>query len=79
MKVEVRLFAALASYLPEQSDNSATIELPDGMTVAEAIGRVGIPEEMPLITLVNGRDAAPDQPLHDGDILSLFPPLAGGS
>jgi molybdopterin converting factor small subunit len=79
MKVEVRLFAALASYLPGESDDSAvTVELPEGETVASAIRRLGIPDTMPLITLVNGRDAAPDQPLRDGDVLSVFPPLAGG-
>ena len=79
MKIEVRLFATLAAYLPEESDGrSATLELLDGSTVGAVVRSLGIPGDMPFIAMVNGRDAALDQPLADGDVLSLFPPLAGG-
>ena len=79
MKIEVRLFATLATYLPEESDGwSATLEVPDGGTVTDVVRSLGIPDEMPFVTMINGRDAALDQPLADGDVLSLFPPLAGG-
>lgn len=79
MKIEVRLFATLATYLPEESDGrSATLEVPDGGTVADVVRSLGIPDDMSFVTMINGRDAALDQPLVDGDVLSLFPPLAGG-
>jgi molybdopterin converting factor small subunit len=28
--------------------------------------------------LVNGGDATPDRTLHPGDVVAVFPPLAGG-
>lgn len=79
MKIEVRLFATLATYLPDESDGrSATLEIPDGGMVGDVVRSLGIPEDTPFITMINGRDAALDQPLADGNVLSLFPPLAGG-
>lgn len=79
MKIEVKLFATLARYLPESSVGShATVEVPDGSTVRRLVSSLGIPEEMPAITLVNGLDATPEQVLVDGDVLAMFPPLAGG-
>ena len=79
MKIEARLFATLATYLPDESDGrSATLEVPDGGTVADVVRSLGIPDDMPFVTMINGRDAALDGALADGDVLSLFPPLAGG-
>jgi molybdopterin converting factor small subunit len=79
VKIEVRLFATLAAYLPEDGDGrSATLEVPPGSTAAEVIRTLGIPEGTPFLVMVNGREAAPEHPLADGDVLSLFPPLAGG-
>ena len=80
MKVEINLFATLAAYLPVGGEgNSAIIDVPHGSTVDQVARRLGIPDEMPRIVLVNGRDADPEQSLHDGDALSVFPPLAGGA
>jgi len=80
MKVEVKLFATLAAYLPIGGEGPSTIvEVPQGSTVGQVTHRLGIPDEMPRITLLNGRDADPAEPLHDGDALAVFPPLAGGA
>jgi molybdopterin converting factor small subunit len=79
VKIEVRLFATLAAYLPDESDGrSATLGVADGSTVADVVRLLGIPADMPVITMIDGRDAALERPLGDGDVLSLFPPLAGG-
>jgi molybdopterin converting factor small subunit len=79
VKIEVRLFATLAAYLPDESDGrSATLGVADGSTVADVVRLLGIPADMPFITMIDGRDAALERPLGDGDVLSLFPPLAGG-
>ncbi|KRT68773.1 MAG: sulfur carrier protein ThiS [Candidatus Rokubacteria bacterium CSP1-6] len=79
MKIEVRLFATLAAYLPDESDGrSAALEVADGSTVADAVRLLGIPDDMPFVAMIDGRDSALDRPLGDGDVLSLFPPLAGG-
>ncbi len=79
MKVQVHLFATLASYLPEgTAGDGAILEVPDGTTVADLIGVLAIPEDLDCIRVVNGRDAPPDHRLVAGDVVSLFPPLAGG-
>ncbi len=79
MKVEVRLTATLAVYLPPGArGDSAILDLPAGATVGHVIRLLKIPPEHERLTVVNGRDASPEQTLADGDILSVFPPLAGG-
>ncbi len=79
MKIEVRLFANLARYLPPGTrGDGMTLEVPDGATVGEIVRRLAIPDELPGLLLVNGREARPDRPLRPGDVLSIVPPLAGG-
>lgn len=79
MRVEVRLFATLASYLPSGSRGGATVlEIPQECTVADLVTRLGIPPALPRIALVNGHEADPDRRLATGDVVTLFPPLAGG-
>jgi molybdopterin converting factor small subunit len=79
VRVEVRLFATLSSYRPDDAmGDEAVLEVPEGTTVGEVIHALKIPPGFDCLRVVNGRDALPDQRLADGDVLSLFPPLAGG-
>jgi len=79
MKIEVQLYATLSQYLPKGAQNhKAVMEFADGLTVGQVIDRLGIPPEHPDMVLVNGIHAQDDAPLNDGDVLSVFPPLAGG-
>jgi molybdopterin converting factor small subunit len=80
VKVEVQLFATLAAYLPAAAgSDSATLDVPEGSTVDDLVRALAIPLELDCIRVVNGVDADPDQVLSAGDVLSIFPPLAGGS
>jgi molybdopterin converting factor small subunit len=80
MKVEVRLFATLQPYLPAgASGDGVSLELPAGTTVGDVVESLEIPSGLTCLTVVNGRDADPDQVLAPGDELALFPPLAGGT
>ncbi len=80
MKIEIALYATLSKYLPPGAQNrKAVIEVKDGTTVREVMDQLGIPAELPNILLVNGRQSPEDTVLKDGEILSIFPPLAGGS
>ena len=54
------------------------MEFGDGTTVGKVIDQLGIPKEHSNMVLVNGIHAQDDAPLKDGDVLAVFPPLAGG-
>jgi molybdopterin converting factor small subunit len=80
VRVEVRLFATLATFLPPHSrDGAAVLEIPDGATIQDVTRRLGIPPDLARVVLVNGRDAGADASLAAEDIVTIFPPLAGGS
>lgn len=79
MEIEVKLFATLRDYLPKGSGRfSCKMEIDDGTRVEEILSRLNIPEDMPKIILINGTHAKKDQKLKEGDVLSIFPPVAGG-
>jgi molybdopterin converting factor small subunit len=39
---------------------------------------LGIPDDMPLVALVNGHEVETSHSLQGDDVVTLFPPLAGG-
>jgi molybdopterin synthase sulfur carrier subunit len=79
MEIEVKLFATLRDYLPKGSSRfSCKMEIDDRTTVEDILSRLNIPEDMPKIILINGTHAKKDQKLKEGDVLSIFPPVAGG-
>ena len=79
MTIEVHLFATLIHYLPPGSDSGrARLEVPDGATVDDVARLLGIPDTLARLALVNGREADPRERLTPSDVLTLFPPLAGG-
>ena len=80
MKVEVCLFATLGRYLPAGvSGDRVTLEVPDRTTVGQMMALLRVPEDLDRLQVVNGHDAVPEHILKDGDVLSAFPPLAGGA
>jgi sulfur-carrier protein len=80
MRVEVRLFATLALFLPPGArEGTASLEVPETCTVRDVVHHLGIPPDLERVTLVNGGNATPERPLRPGDIVTVFPPLAGGS
>jgi molybdopterin converting factor small subunit len=80
VRVEVRLFATLAAFLPPDSrDGAAELEIPEGSTVADVTRRLGIPPDLARVVLVNGRDMGAEAQLGKADVVTIFPPLAGGS
>ena len=80
MRIEVRLFANLAAFLPPHGrDGVAELEIPEGSTVSELTRHLGIPPDLARVVLVNGLDADSEAPLAPRDVVTIFPPLAGGS
>ncbi len=81
MKIEIKLFANLKRLLPTHAEGStATLEVEDGLTVAELIEQLQIPKEMAQLVLVNGINIEGEysRVLQEGDTVSVFPPVAGG-
>jgi sulfur carrier protein ThiS len=79
VKVEVRLFATLVVFLPPVSrEGVVTLDVPAGSTVRDVMQHLGIPADLERVSLVNGGDAAPEHALTQGDVVTVFPPLAGG-
>jgi molybdopterin converting factor small subunit len=77
MKVKVNAFANLRAYAPA-GEGPAELSLPGGATVADLRAALRIPPTVQAVMLVNGRRAEPATPLHDGDEVTLFPPMEGG-
>lgn len=78
MTVEVRLYATLRSYLPDNPEGIAMINVPAGISVGKLLVELNIPCEEVNIVLVNGRHEELACHLQDHDRIGLFPPIGGG-
>ena len=79
MRVQIQLFATLTAFLPHDGrQGTATLDVPEQSTVRDLVQRLGLPSDLERVTLVNGGDSTPERALHPGDVVAIFPPLAGG-
>ncbi|MBN2125442.1 MAG: MoaD/ThiS family protein [Deltaproteobacteria bacterium] len=80
MKIEVRLFASLARYMPAPgaAGSPEQMEVAEGLTVNELLRRMKVPQEAVKVVFLNGLHATGDQVLRQGDRVGVFPPVAGG-
>ena len=84
MKITFKLYATLTDYLPAEarSSNRVELELPAEASIADAIAPYGLPMKLVHLVLVNGVYVAPEERasrvLKDGDVLAIWPPIAGG-
>jgi sulfur carrier protein ThiS len=83
MKVKVKLFALLDTYLPPGAkDNEAEIEIADGASASAIIKQLNLPPDLCHLVLVNGQYLQPGEresrPLTSTDVLAIWPPIAGG-
>ena len=79
MEIEVRLFATFRDYLPQDSASfSFKKSLDKEMAVSKIAEEIGLPPDVPKIFIVNGNVVTEEYMPHDGDVVSIFPPVAGG-
>ncbi len=78
MRITVKLYATLRQYQPNVPRTGLQLDAPAGTAIGELLPRLGLPEGVPLVAMVNDRVEHLDHVLADGDALSLFPPVAGG-
>ncbi|WP_291993394.1 MoaD/ThiS family protein [Candidatus Accumulibacter sp. ACC003] len=84
MQITLKLYAFLTDYLPADArrSNALALEIPEQSTVASLIAARALPPRLVHLVLLNGqfvpapqRDA---QRLSAGDVLAIWPPIAGG-
>lgn len=83
MRITFKLFATLGDYLPPGARfNQIELDLTQGATVAEVIDTHALPPKLVHLVLINGHFVPPTEratrALVDGDVLAIWPPIAGG-
>ncbi|WP_434516164.1 MoaD/ThiS family protein [Dechloromonas sp. ARDL1] len=83
MRVTVKLYATLSDYLPGHAKNNRVeVEATDTATVTEVLQPFALPSRLTHLVLVNGTYIPPDERadkcLAEGDVLAVWPPIAGG-
>ncbi|WP_299878509.1 MoaD/ThiS family protein [uncultured Cocleimonas sp.] len=82
IKMYLELFASLMRLLPPgTSRHRREIKVVEGTSVQDVIDEYHIPLELAHIVLVNGVFVCEDRSSHileAGDVLSIWPPVAGG-
>jgi molybdopterin converting factor small subunit len=79
MKFKVKLFATFMEHLPEGTGlEGLTVDMASGTTLEEVYARFNLPEKVQKITLVNGIHQKESYKVQEGDVISIFPPIAGG-
>lgn len=79
MKIEIRLFASLARFMPDKNiKKPCAIEIMEGTTIMDVLKSMEVPEDDVKLIFLNGIHATGDRVLKDGDTLGVFPPLGGG-
>lgn len=82
MKVTFKLFASLATYLPDDArDNAIELETGRDTTPNQLIESFRLPEREVHLVLKNGVFLQPcdrNIPLEHRDVLAIWPPVAGG-
>ncbi len=83
MKITLKLFATLSDYLPtERRYNAIALEIDPHTTIGDLVARFHLPSNLVHLVLVNGvyieRGQRAARTLQDGDVLAIWPPVAGG-
>lgn len=83
MQISFKLFATLGDYLPPSARyNQIALDLAPGTTVSQVIEAHALPPKLVHLVLINGHfvppEARADRALLDGDVLAIWPPIAGG-
>lgn len=77
--ITVKLFATLKKYAPNGRAEDIPLTLPAGATVRDAVDRLDIPHDQAAMLVAGDTYVQPETVLEDGQEISIFPPLAGGT
>jgi sulfur carrier protein ThiS len=83
MQITFKLYASLTDYLPpaHRVGNQMPLQVAQGASIAQIIEPFQ-PLKMVHLVLINGHYVAPEErgsrKLAEGDVLAIWPPIAGG-
>ncbi len=75
MGIEIKLFATLAKFLPDNADD---FPVEEGETIQSLVDKLGLPEKDVTLMFINSLRSDRDSEVKDGDRVGLFPPVGGG-
>ncbi len=79
IKIQVKLFASLVKYLPENVDKDAwVVDAEEHVILNDFLKKLNIPMDKVKLIFHNGVHATGNEILKDKDRIGLFPPIAGG-
>ena len=80
MIIQVKIFSTLRHYVPNSDKrlDEDRWEVTEGVTVSQVLDMLNLPEGEVKTLLINGRNADMERILSEGDVLHVFPPMAGG-
>jgi thiamine biosynthesis protein ThiS len=83
VQVEFKLYAGLMAYLPPgATDHAVSVKIAEGTTLFDLMDRYHVPRGQAHLVVCNGLFVPPSQRetyrLRDGDVVALWPPVAGG-
>jgi sulfur carrier protein ThiS len=78
MQIGIKLFSRFGQALPREARGEATIDLPEGATVATLLDQLDLPSRVKLITVDGQQVVDREQVLYDGNTVHIFPVVVGG-
>jgi sulfur carrier protein ThiS len=84
MLITFKLYASLTEHLPAErgTGNQVQLEVAPGATIATVIEPFNLPMKLVHLVLINGVFIPPEaratRELVEGDVLAIWPPIAGG-
>jgi sulfur carrier protein ThiS len=80
VNIRIKLIATYLVHLPPGArGNTIELDAPEGATIGELLGPLGIPLDDTSVFLLNGVQAEADAQLAQGDLVTAFSAIAGGS
>ena len=81
MWIEIKIYSRLKQYLslPPDLMGKEKLEMEEGATVGDLLKMLNIPDELKIVVILNGISCFDkERALKEGDVLALFPLMAGG-
>ena len=84
MQITFKLYASLGEYLPadKRQGNAISLSVSPDASIAQVIEPFQLPTKLVHLVLINGVFVPPQEratrTLQEGDVLAIWPPIAGG-